>query len=508
MNNCVDSKYVRFLFIWYLCLEIKCFKTFNKSVSRLSQQNSFKPFNVSKLPQKSLQKNLPQSVSKRTIDFQYLKTSSKVKKKVFQNIQTTKMDQKLNPNEVQRPCTITADSTQNPSILSDNEPIVADYEMSFIMPEPLEDIICGKESPFVSAQGPHTNVWMNSYAPTHPNSIPNHPLQPIQQQIHQIKIHPQDPGTPPDTPPNFSPINTSHPPSPPFGTQQTIVEELCYYNRYNLETPRFSDIKSFPEPLDLRSGEIRPGPGPPHLYHDPIDIHHPFSVCNIQQRQTHLHMPTLMSTTTTKQTHHQVYHPQNQHMSVLNPHQNQQEIQQHHHQHHHQHHNQSHNNNDELHQNLNHHSNHMVSLLDLTDDELLTLTVRDLNKRLHNMTKDQQTQVKQRRRTLKNRGYAQSCRTKRQEQKSILEKKNDILKKQNEKLEHQLNQLKSEFDSFRKEMEAVLRENHYMRSRELNNHQNQQIGLNRQNLNQQNHQHSNRNHQQPLEISSQGLYDM
>lgn len=56
------------------------------------------------------------------------------------------------------------------------------------------------------------------------------------------------------------------------------------------------------------------------------------------------------------------------------------------------------------------------------DDLLLKINVRDLNVKLKGTTKDHQTKTKQRRRTLKNRIYAQNCRNKRNEQKSNLEK--------------------------------------------------------------------------------------
>jgi hypothetical protein len=64
----------------------------------------------------------------------------------------------------------------------------------------------------------------------------------------------------------------------------------------------------------------------------------------------------------------------------------------------------------------------------LNDYELITLPLRELNKRLRYMPKPAAIDLKKRRRTLKNRKYAQNCRSKRLEQKCEIEVQNIRLK--------------------------------------------------------------------------------
>ncbi|UYV76330.1 MAFG [Cordylochernes scorpioides] len=78
----------------------------------------------------------------------------------------------------------------------------------------------------------------------------------------------------------------------------------------------------------------------------------------------------------------------------------------------------------------------MGSIGPLSDAELMTLSVRDLNRQLKSagLTKEQIAAMKARRRTLKNRGYAANCRTKRIETKGELEREKGAI-------EHSINMI-------------------------------------------------------------------
>jgi len=85
----------------------------------------------------------------------------------------------------------------------------------------------------------------------------------------------------------------------------------------------------------------------------------------------------------------------------------------------------------------------------LNDDMLTTLTVRELNKRLHGCPREEVVRLKQKRRTLKNRGYAQNCRSKRLHQRHELEKANRVLNQD-------LHRLKLEYSRVCQERDALM----------------------------------------------------
>lgn len=92
---------------------------------------------------------------------------------------------------------------------------------------------------------------------------------------------------------------------------------------------------------------------------------------------------------------------------------------------------------------------------DKIGDELLTsLTVRELNKRLNGCPREEVVRLKQKRRTLKNRGYAQNCRSKRLQQRHELERTNRQLHNDLNRIKMELNRVLQERDQLKQRLQT------------------------------------------------------
>jgi len=91
----------------------------------------------------------------------------------------------------------------------------------------------------------------------------------------------------------------------------------------------------------------------------------------------------------------------------------------------------------------------------VADADLVSMSVRELNRQLRGLTKEQISKLKQRRRTLKNRGYAASCREKRVSQKEELEMERSALKQEVDRLTMENSEVRRELDILREKYDAL-----------------------------------------------------
>lgn len=100
-------------------------------------------------------------------------------------------------------------------------------------------------------------------------------------------------------------------------------------------------------------------------------------------------------------------------------------------------------------------SQNECDLQSLEDEELVALPVRELNRRLQGLPKEDVQKLKQKRRTLKNRGYAQNCRSKRMHQRQSLEVTNKTLESQVRQLQRQQAILMRECQFYKQQCEIL-----------------------------------------------------
>lgn len=97
----------------------------------------------------------------------------------------------------------------------------------------------------------------------------------------------------------------------------------------------------------------------------------------------------------------------------------------------------------------------MTSRTKINDDDLVMLSVRELNRRLRGVSSEEVRRLKQLRRTLKNRGYAANCREKRLSLKEQLEHEREELRDEVEKLQRENDRVRLDMETLQRRYEAL-----------------------------------------------------
>jgi len=99
----------------------------------------------------------------------------------------------------------------------------------------------------------------------------------------------------------------------------------------------------------------------------------------------------------------------------------------------------------------------------ICDDDLVNVSVRELNRTIRTYPREVQTELKKRRRTLKNRGYAQICRQKRVENKHTLEIQCQNFREENAKLMNEVMLYKAKLEEMQAKFGSIQMDNQILR---------------------------------------------